>query len=120
MQLKALLVVLTGAVSVQPAVAQEGQANAQIIAQALDRCMATYAVRLTRTAASDEEIYAEANRSCAPLNAKFVDAIHAEVPPQQAADLLKTLDETAKPNFFRMLAQIRSDRAKRESLPNGQ
>jgi hypothetical protein len=49
-----------------------------------------------------------------------VDAINAEVPPPQAAELLKSIDETRKPNFFNMLARIRSDRAKRESETTGQ
>jgi hypothetical protein len=114
MSLKSKAVVLVIALGAQPALAQQSQPNAMLIAQALDRCMATYAVRLTKTAASDEEIYAEATKGCGPLNARFVDSVKASVPPEQAAELLKEADKSQKPNFLSMLTKIRSDRAKRE------
>lgn len=82
--------------------------------------MATYAVRLTRTPASDEAIYAEAAQGCLPLKTRLVDAIRAQVPPAEAAPVLASLETSAKPNFMAMLARIRSDRAKRESQPGGQ
>jgi hypothetical protein len=43
MSLKSKAVVLVIALGAQPALAQQSQPNAMLIAQALDRCMATYA-----------------------------------------------------------------------------
>jgi hypothetical protein len=101
-------VLLSGA---QSLVTPQAQPNPQIIAQALDRCMATYAVRLTKTSASDETIYAEAAQGCSPLNERLKGAINAQVPAAQAADFIKQMDASAKPNFIAMLAKIRRDRA---------
>jgi len=111
---------LAAALSVQAAAAEQSPPNIMFIAQALDRCMATYAVRLTKTAASDEEIYTVASKGCAPLDAKFAEGIMATVPPQQAAKFLQDADASKKPNFLNMLTKIRNDRAKRESGLPGQ
>ena len=97
----------------QQAAAQEAQPDAMILAQALDRCMATQAVRLTRTAAPDAEIFAQARQSCLPLNERFRAAINAELPSADAAEMLRAIDEHAEPNFIALLARIRSDRAVR-------
>jgi hypothetical protein len=103
------------AAAIPPALAQQGQPDVVIVAQALDRCMATYAVRLTKTPASDDIIYAEAVKGCAPLNDKFVEGIKRTVPSRQATELLRDMETSKKPRFLNMLAQIRSDRAKRTS-----
>ena len=92
------------------AAAQPVQTNPQIIAQAYDRCMATYAVRLTRTEATDEEIFAQAIRGCQSLEDQLTDAINAQVSAAQAAEFLQAMEAQAKPNFMTMLARIRSDR----------
>jgi len=117
MQLKAAAIAFSFAICLQNASAQEAQPNIQIIAQAYDRCMATYAVRLTRTTAPDETIYAEATKSCSPLKDKLVETICQQVSPPEAAKVLASMDASAKPNFLNMLNRIRSDRAKRESPP---
>lgn len=120
MHLKLAVVASIAVNSAQPAAAQQNQPNFMFIAQALDRCMTTYAVRLSKTAASDEEIYTEATTGCAPLNAKLTEGITATVPPQQAAEFLKDVDASKKRNFLNMLAKIRNDHAKREGGPTGQ
>ena len=90
--------------------AQPVQTNPQVIAQAYDRCMATYAVRLSRTEATDEEIFVQATRGCQSLDDQLTAAINAQVPAAQAAQLLQAMDAQAKPNFMAMLERIRSDR----------
>ncbi|WP_081570425.1 hypothetical protein [Sphingobium herbicidovorans] len=115
MQLKSSVIAFCFAICLQNASAQEAQPNIQIIAQAYDRCMATYAVRLTRTTAPDEAIYAEATKSCSPLKDKLVEAIRQQVSPPEADKVLASMDASAKPNFLNMLNRIRSDRAQRES-----
>jgi len=106
--------VLLAAISLagaQAASTAQAEPSAQIVAQALDRCMATYAVRLTKTDASDEAIFTEATTSCLPLNVRLRAAINAQLPPPQAAGVIRSFDAQAKPNFMTMLAKIRSDRA---------
>jgi hypothetical protein len=110
----AAAVLLLGA---QQAAAQDPQPNAMILAQALDRCMATQAVRLTRTAATDAEIFAQARQSCLSLNDQFRAAVNAQLPAADAAEMLRSIDQQAEPNFMAMLSQIRSDRARREGRP---
>lgn len=100
----------------QTSAAQQAPLSPQIIAQAVDRCMATYAVRLTRTAASDESIYAAAEQGCRPLNDQLKAAARTAVPPAQADAFIQQLDASAKPNFLAMLARIRSDRAARDGV----
>jgi hypothetical protein len=101
-------------IGVQPAAAQDPQPNAMILAQALDRCMVTHAVRLTRTPTSDPDIFAQARQSCQPLNDRLRTAINAELPPADAAEMLRSIDQQAEPNFMALLARIRTDRARRE------
>jgi hypothetical protein len=98
----------------QHAAAQDSQPSAMVLAQALDRCMATQAVRLTRTTATDPEIFARARQSCLALNDQFRAAVNAQLPPADAAAMLRSVDEQAEPNFLTMLSRIRSDRARRE------
>jgi hypothetical protein len=105
--------VLASLVGMQQAPPQQGPANPQIVAQAYDRCMATHAVRLTRTSATDENIYTQASQSCLPLNDQLTAAIKAQLPPAQADEILRTLAANGKPNFLSMLARIRSDRARK-------
>lgn len=87
--------------------------SAMLLAQAHDRCMATHAVRLTRTAATDEEIYAEALEGCKALHEQLGAAVEREYLPEQAAQLTTSLQAQAKPNFLALLQRIRADRAKR-------
>ena len=101
-------------VSAQQAAAQDPQPNAMILAQALDRCMVTHAVRLTRTSASDADIFAQARQSCQPLNDQLRTAINAELPPADSAEMLRSIDQQAEPNFMTLLSRIRTDRARRE------
>ena len=98
----------------QQAAAQDPQPNAMVLAQALDRCMATQAVRLTRTSATDAEIFAQARQSCLALNDQFRAAVNAQLPSADAAEMLRSIDQQAEPNFLAMLSRIRSDRARRE------
>ena len=111
MRVKLSVAVAASLVSVH-ATAQQPQANLQLLAQAYDRCMATYAVRLTRTEATDEQIYSEATQSCRGLDEQLTAAINSQLPPAQAAEVLETMDAQDKPNFLQMLARIRSDRAR--------
>jgi len=85
-----------------------------VVAQAYDRCMTTYAVRLTRTAAIDSDIYAEATRSCASLKDQLRAAVIAQLPAAQSSEILRAIDSQGESNFMAMLARIRSDRARRE------
>jgi hypothetical protein len=96
-----------------PATAQEAQPDFRIVAQAYDRCMATYAVRLTRTAASDGEIFSQASQGCLALKDRLRAAINAQLPPAQAGEILQAIDAQGEPNFMAMLRRIRSDRARR-------
>ena len=73
--------------------------------------MTTFAVRLTKTAATDEEIYAEADRSCRDLKQQLRAAINTQLPPADAKDVINQFDTSAKPNFMALLARIRRDRA---------
>lgn len=97
----------------QPAPTQPAEADAMVLAQALDRCMATQAVRLTHTSAADAAIYAQARQSCSPLRDRLRAAISAQLSQADAAGLLQAMDAQAEPNFMNMLARIRSDRARR-------
>ncbi|MBC2650681.1 hypothetical protein [Novosphingobium aerophilum] len=93
--------------------AQSPQADAPTLAQALDRCMATYAVRLTRTDAADESIYASAVEGCKPIETELRAIVRRDVPPAQADAAFRQWDEQAKPNFMALLKRIRADRAAR-------
>ena len=105
-------VLLASLLTAPQAVAQEPQPDIRIIAQAYDRCMATYAVRSTRTAATDEEIFDLATQSCFALDGRLRAAINAQLSPAQAAEALQSMDAQAAPNFMAMLARIRSDRSR--------
>lgn len=120
MRLKVSLFVVTCAIGAQALAAKDAQPDARIIAQTYDRCMATYAVRLTKTSASDDAIYAEAAKSCLPLKEKLTEAIRRQVSQQEAEMLLASMDASEKPNFVNMLDRIRSDRAKRENSYSNQ
>jgi hypothetical protein len=113
MSMKPAFFVLTTMLSVQEASAQQAEPNVQMIAQAYDRCMATYAVRLTHTAATDDEIFTQTTKSCLPLKGRLTAAINAQIPAPHATELLRTMEVQAKPNFVNMLARIRRDRAAR-------
>ncbi|MDV3457909.1 hypothetical protein RZN05_13015 [Sphingomonas sp. HF-S4] len=110
----AALIALSG-LQQAPAPQAQVQLDPQIIAQAADRCMATHAVRSSRTSTDDEAIYAQARLSCAPLNDQLAIALRARLAPAQAAEALRTLDAQAKPNFMAMIARIRSDRARHDA-----
>ena len=115
MSLKSSLVIVACVSVVAPAAAQQPQASVPILAQAYDRCMTTFAVRLTKTAATDEEIFGEAIRSCLPLKTQLTGAILAQLPAAEANKIVQVIDAQAKPSFVSMLAKIRADRAARPS-----
>jgi len=93
--------------------AEPAEPGAMVLAQAQDRCMATYAVRLTKTSATDEGIYAEAVSGCKDLNGQLIAAIAREYSPAQAAELTAAMEAQAKPNFLKLLQRIRADRLQR-------
>ena len=97
--------------AVQPAAAQQSQPDVQILAQAYDRCMATYAVRLTRTDATDADIFTQATAGCQALDDRVRAAITAQLPPARATEVLHAIDAQGEPDFMALLARIRSDRA---------
>ncbi len=109
----AIVVALALLATEQQAAAQQQQAPVALLAQAFDRCMATSAVRLTKTPASDEDIYDQAVQSCAPLRGELAAAIRAQLPAPDAAELLGAMESQSKPNFLSMLDRIRRDRAAR-------
>lgn len=96
----------------QPAVARVGP-SAAMLAQAQDRCMTTFAVRLSRTTATDEAIFAKADAGCTSLKQQLGAAIAREYSADQAAALTATLDAQAKPNFLALVQRIRTDRRDR-------
>jgi Na+-translocating ferredoxin:NAD+ oxidoreductase RnfC subunit len=108
-----LAISVLGLFAAQPAAASEAQPNVMILAQAQDRCMTTYAVRLTRTEAADEEIFAQANEGCRQLTDQLHAAIAREYPADQARELVAALQANARPNFLTMLQRIRADRQRR-------
>lgn len=103
------------ALALSAATSATSQPNVMIVAQAYDRCMATQAVRLTRTIASDDEIFTRAVQTCAALRTELVEALERELPANQAETTLSAMNAQAKPKFMRLLARIRFDRAKRPS-----
>lgn len=92
-------------------VAAQPAPSVPMLAQAHDRCMATHAVRLIRTDATDEAIYAEAQKGCAAIDTELKAAVRAQVPAAQADALIGQFDATGKPNFMALLQRIRADRA---------
>ena len=102
------------AVSV-PTYGQQAEPSLMLVAQAQDRCMTTFAVRLSRETTDDEAIYEQAIEGCSQLDAQLDAAILREVPAEKQAELKTMLAESRKPNFMAMLAKIRSDRAAREA-----
>lgn len=108
-----LAISVLGLLAAQPAAASDAQPNVMILAQAQDRCMATYAVRLTRTEAADEEIFSQATEGCRQLADQLHAAIAREYPADQARELVATLQANARPNFLAILQRIRADRQRR-------
>jgi hypothetical protein len=96
----------------QPAIGQPAEPKPQMIAQAYDRCMTTYAVRLTKTPATDEDIYAQARQSCSAIDDRLSSAIRAQLPPAQASEILASIAAQGKPGFMSRLTRIRTDRAR--------
>lgn len=119
MPIRPLLVGLVYLSCIQQAWAQQtpvprSQPDPRIVAQAYDRCMATQAVRLSRTSARDEDIHAQARQSCSVLEERLAVALRARLSATQAAEMIRSMEAQAKPNFMSLLARIRSDRARRE------
>ena len=107
-------ILMLGAVlSAEPAFAQTAQPNAMMLAQANDRCMATYAVRMTKTDATDETIFADATAECKAIDDQLSVAIAKEYSAEQAKELTAMLSAQAKPNFMTMLQKMRTDRLNR-------
>lgn len=103
---------LTALLLAAPAAAQPAP-SIPMLAQAHDRCMAGFAVRLTRTGAADEAILAEAVKGCAAIDGELRAAVRAQMPTAEADALIAQFDATAKPNFMALLQRIRADRAAR-------
>jgi hypothetical protein len=101
------------AVFAAPSAAQTAEPNAMLLAQALDRCMTTYAVRLTKTDAADGLIFSEAVAGCKRVKDQLGFAIAKEYKADQAKELTSMLDAQAKPNFMKLLQRIRTDRLSR-------
>lgn len=93
-----------------PAAAQPAP-SVPLLAQAYDRCMATFAVRLTRTEAADDAIHAEAKKGCQDIDDQLRAAVRAQLPPADADRLLSQFDASSRPNFMALLQRIRADRA---------
>lgn len=108
--LKALLGLLA-AIAAQPSTAQPTQPDASTLAQAFDRCMATYAVRMTRTDASDDAIFAAATEGCKQIDTELTKTVRRDFPPAEAEAAIKQWSAQAKPNFMNLLSRIRADRA---------
>ncbi|OYQ31903.1 hypothetical protein CHU93_04080 [Sandarakinorhabdus cyanobacteriorum] len=96
-----------------PPVAQEAPANVPFLAQMLDRCMATHAVRLSKTDMDDAAIYAEAGKGCAAIDQQLRAGVRSQMPPAEAEALIKQFDATDRPNFLVLLQRIRADRVAR-------
>ncbi len=112
MKKKAIAIAILG-LAAQSAFAQTAQPDASTLAPALDRCLATYAVRLTKTEMADEAIYLAANSECKQIETDLTTAVRRDVPAAQAEAALLQWKEQAKPNFMSLLQRIRSDRAAR-------
>lgn len=98
---------------IRPAHAQPAQANAMMLAQANDRCMTTYAVRMTKADVADDAIFAAATEGCKELKAQLFGAIDKDYPSNQANGLKSQLDAAENPNFMNLLQKIRIDRLQR-------
>ncbi len=111
--------VLASPVAAQTAApaAAEAPANVPLLAQMLDRCMATHAVRLSRTDLDDAAIHAQASTGCAAINQQLRAGVRSQMPPAEAEALIRQLDATDRPNFMALLQRIRADRAARAN-PN--
>jgi hypothetical protein len=108
------LFAVAAATMFQPA--EVAQPNAMMLAQAHDRCMVGYAVRLTKTSASDEAIYTEAVTGCKGLHEQLGAAVAREYAPEQAAHLTTSLEAQAKPNFLSLVQRIRTDRLSKPGM----
>ncbi len=116
MTLRLIFLATVSAAIAEPLIAQS-QSNPSILASALDRCMATYAVRLTRADASDEAIYAAATAGCKPIEDELTIVVRRDLPKAQAEAALQQWATQAKPNFLTLLARIRADRAAAAGAP---
>ena len=114
-----LLAVPLAAQTTPPAAPQPAPeaSNVPLLAQMLDRCMATYAVRLTKTDMADEAIFAEAGKGCAGIDLQLRAGVRSQLPAAEAEALIKQFDDTDRPNFMALLQRIRADRAAR-ATPN--
>ena len=101
--------------ALHPAQAQPPQPAADLTttAQAHDRCMTTFAVRLTHTDATDQYIYTQASEGCRRLREQLTALIDARMPAAQAAEIHQALQARAEPDFMALLTRIRTDRARR-------
>jgi hypothetical protein len=96
-----------------PASAQQAQPDLSTLAQALDRCIASYAVRLTKTDMADEAIYKSAVEGCKPIELDLKTAVRRDIAAPQAEAAIQQWDAQARPNFMSLLQRIRTDRVAR-------
>ena len=104
------IAVLAGTL-VQPSVAQPTQPSLATLAEALDICLASYAVQLTYSSASDDAIYAAAKDGCKKIETELIATVRRDVPPAQADAALRQWAAVAKPNFMTVIQRIRADRS---------
>ncbi|WP_265587296.1 hypothetical protein [Sphingomicrobium arenosum] len=90
------------------------------LAQTHDRCMTTFAVRLSKETTDDEAIFEQAQAGCAELEQALDARLDADLGPDHAPALKAQLEVAAKPNFLAMLDRIRRDRAAREPSFEGE
>lgn len=97
----------------QSASGQSPEPDVSTLAQALDRCMTTYAVRFTKTELADEAIYIAAVEGCKQIEIDLTAAVKRDIPAAKGEAAITQWQEQAKPNFMTLLQRIRTDRAAR-------
>jgi len=114
--MKRLLIATTLAAGV-PTSAIAGETNplAQIMitANAYDRCVTTYAVKLLESGLSDDDLYVVASTMCRDLNDLMKQRIIASLPAAQANEMLARLGADPKGDYLKKLQAIRQGRSRR-------
>lgn len=95
-------------------VAAQQQPDIPTLASALDRCMATYAVRMSGGDATDDAIYAAASNGCQSIETELLTLVRSTMPAERAEPALQQWAAQKRPNFMAVLQRIRADRAVRE------
>ena len=93
--------------------AQRPGADAPTLAQALDRCMAVQAVRLTKTDIGDDEMYARAAEACRGVKERLAEKVGEDYPAAEGAQALREVEAQSRPGFMGMVDKVRGVRAGR-------